>query len=324
MIEQRLALAMQKPNGEPKPNMGDESLALLKAGGISCTFSPRVDDAPTSIPGLDLIVMRNGDIAGAVARGEADLGIVGLDMYEEYPGLPKAVNLKELGFGRCVLKLGVRDSFNYQYPASLANLLVATSYPNLTAQFFNSRNTKIRIKAYQGGEETVVRRGFAEACVVISDSGTSFTVNGLKPAWNVLESQAMLIANPGLSEKKGSEQIIWKTLRAIMTGIWQTQYTLLKFNYPEINEPEIMAQTAARESPTKMPLDTKGWKAAETLMPIGSRQEVETNLLGLGAKDLVYTTVERMVPNLDDVEVTRMMRVIYGQDWQLPNPPYLL
>ena len=141
-------------------------------------------------------------------------------------------------------------------------------------------------------------------------------LNGLKPVYDVLESEAMLIANPNLSEKRGSEQIVWRALRAIMTGIWQTQYTLLKYNYPEDNELEIMEQTPARESPTIMPLDKSGWKAAETLMLIGSRDDVETKLLRLGARDLVYTTVERMVPNPDDTEVTRMMRAIYGENWQ--------
>lgn len=60
--EQRLALVIQKPNGEPNPNMGDESMALLKAGGISFTFQARVDDTSTNIPGLDVIRMRNVDL----------------------------------------------------------------------------------------------------------------------------------------------------------------------------------------------------------------------------------------------------------------------
>lgn len=320
MLEQNLALAIQKPNGDPKPNLGDESMALLRAGGLLFTFKPRVDDAPTNIPGLEIIKLKNADLAKAVAEGEADLGIVGLDMYQEFQGVSKASILKPLSYSRCTVKLGVKSDLKFRDPQDLANLRIATSYVNVASAFFRDWGTEVEIRPYQGGEEGIVKRGFAEACVVISDSGTSFTVNGLKPAWDVLESQAMLIANPRLLEKKGSEQIVWRALRTIMTGLWKTQYTLLKFNYPESLESAIMGKTPARESPTKTPLDKKGWKAAETLMPIANREEIETNLLNLGAQDLVYAEVERLVPNLDDPEVNRMMRVIYEQSWKLPSP----
>lgn len=315
--EPSIALAIQRPetvNGVP--NMGEESLALIKAGGISVTFNRRVDDAPTNIPGLYIIRMRNGDLARTAAVGEADLVIVGRDMYEEYPGDPRAIVLKPLGFSRCTLKLAVEEGFDFTQPKDLAGLTIATSYINVTGAFFEKEGVNVKIRHYQGGEEGVVKRGDAQACLLISNTGDSLTLNGLKPVYNVLESEAMLIANPNLSEKRGSEQIVWRALRAIMTGVWQTQYTLLKFNYPDDKEEEIMKQTPARESPTKTPLDEKGWKAAETLMPIGSRDDVETNLLGLGAKDLFYTNVTKMIPNLDDAEVTRMMRAIYGDDWQ--------
>jgi len=47
-------------------------------------------------------------------------------------------------------------------------------------------------------------------------------------------------------------------------------------------------------------------------------------LLEKGARDAVLETVEKVYPNLDDPEVNRMMRVIYGQEWQLSNPPYAI
>lgn len=321
MNEQRVALAIQKPDG--RPNMGDESLALLKAGGISCTFRPRVDDAPSNIPGLDIVVMRNGDIAGAVARKEADLGIVGLDMYEEYRTGPRAIIVKNLGFGRCVLKLGVKADFVFTNPSNLEGLRVATSYVNLTADLFKAYATAVQIQAYGGGEEGFVKRGYADACVVISDTGTSLEANGQKPAWDVLESQAILIANPMLSEKRGSERIVWRALRAIMTGLWRTQYTMLEANFLKPLTDEVLATLPALESPTVSPLQSGG-QATRSLAPIGDLEQSLARLYAAGATEVVALEVRAVYPNIDDPEITRMMRVIYGQDWQLLNPPYLL
>lgn len=317
--EQKLALAIQKPDG--KPNMGDESMALLRASGISFTFRARVDDAQTNIPGLGIQVRKNGDIAGAVATGEADLGIVGLDMYQEYQGDLKAIILMPLGFSRCILKLGIKEGFDFSDPKSLENLRVATSYRNVTAAFFRDWGTIVQIRTYQGGEEGVVKRGSAEACVVISDTGTSFKENGLKPAWNVLESQAMLIANPKLSEKRGSEQIIWRALRAITTGLWKTQYTMLEANFLTPLTDEVLATLPGAKSPTISPLQSGG-KATRSLVPISEFEQSLRKLYAAGASEVVTLEVKSVYPNLNDPEVTRMMRVIYGQDWQLPNPPY--
>lgn len=314
--EQRLALAIQKPIG--KPNMGDESVALLEAGGILFTFRPRVDDAPTNISGLDIIRMRNGDLSKAVACGEADLVIVGLDMYQECPEQPKALMLRELGFGRCVLKLGVKDSFDYQDPTSLTGLRVATSYPYLTAQFFSSRGVKVRINAYQGGEETVVNRGFAEACAVISDTGTSLRTHGLKPVALILESEAVLLANPNLSQKRGSEKIVWRALRAIMTGLWKTQYTMLEANFREPLADEVLATLPALGSPTVAPLQSGG-QATRSLVPMNTREESLRRLYVAGASEVVALEVKAVYPNLNDPEVTRMMRAIYGADWQFSD-----
>lgn len=321
--EQGLALAIQKPNGGPNPNMGDESVALLKAGGLSFAFRPRVDDAPTSIPGLDIVVMRNGDITGAVSRGEADLGIVGLDMYQEYCEDPRASIINALGISRCVLKLGVRADSNIKDINDMQGWRVATSYSNLARKHFDQWGITVQIRPYQGGEEGVVRRGFADACIVISDTGRSFEENGLRSFWDVLKSEALLIANPKLAEKRGSEGIIWRTLRAVMTGLWRIQYTMLEANFSEPLSDEILATLPALESPTVSPLQSGG-QATRSLVPINTLKESLRKLYAVGASEVVALEVKAVYPNLNDPEVTRMMRAIYGADWQLPNPPYLL
>lgn len=320
---EKLALAIQKPNGESDPNMGDESVALLKTGGLKFAFKPRVDDAPTNIPGLDIVKMRNGDLVKAVCQGEVDLVIAGSDMYKEYSGQPKAILLNALGFSYCTLKLGIKKDFDFQDPRSLAGLRVATSYPNVTAEFFGKTgwNTDVNINPYLGGEEGVVKRGNAEACVVISDTGNSFEANGLKPAWIVLESQALLIANSRLSEKRGSEQIVWRALRAIMTGIWKTQYTMIEANFKIPLTNEALETLPALESPTVSSLQSGG-QAIRSLVPIRNLEESLNRLYAAGASEVVTLEVKSVYPNLNDPEVTRMMRAIYGNNWHLPYPPY--
>ncbi|MBI4036930.1 ATP phosphoribosyltransferase [Candidatus Daviesbacteria bacterium] len=324
MIE-NLALAIQKPDG--KPNMGDESIALLKAGGLMFSFKSRVDDTPVrNIPGLDIVKMKNGDLVKAVCEGDVDLAIAGLDMYQEYAGQPKAIILDALGFSRCALKLviikGKVGFFDYKDPTSLAGLRIATSYVNVTEDYFSRIwNTKVSIRPYLGGEEGVVKRGKAEACVIISQSGDSLEANRLKSVGVVLESQAVLLANSELSEKRGSEKILWRTLRAITTGRWRTQYTMLEANFLQSLTDEVLARLPSAGSPTVSFLQSGG-QAVRCLVPVNALQEALNKYYDAGASEVVRLSVESVYPNLDNPEITKMMRAIYGEDWEIPNPPY--
>lgn len=312
-LKPELTLAIQKPNDSPRQNLGDESAALLKAGGILFSFRNRVDDAPTNIPGLSVVRMKNADLAEAVAEGEVDLGIIGLDIYTEHPG---ATILKPLGFSCCTLKLGVKKDFNFRDPSDIANLRIATSYPYITARFFHDWQTPVDIREYRGGEEGVVKRGKADACVVISDSGDTLEANKLKAVWDIFESQATLMASPFLPEKRGSERIIWEALRRIMTGLWKTQYTMLEANFLSPLSDDVLATLPSAKSPTVLSLQSGG-QATRSLVPVSKLKDSLGQLYAAGASEVVALEVRSVYPNLDDPEVTRMMKVIYGQDWQL-------
>lgn len=321
-LDRKLAIAIQKPTG--KTNLGDETAALLQAGGLKWRLPNRVDDGPTNIEGFDIILMRNGDITRAVAQGEADLGVVGLDKYGEFAYGTPPLFLKELGFSFCKLKLGVSNDIPYLQPESLAGLTVSTSYPIGTRRFFERFGVDVNIRKYEGGAETAVKRGWAQACIEASDTGTSMIVNNIRPVADVLESQAVLIANPGLPNVRGSKAIIWRALRTVMTGVWNTQYRVLKFDFPLEKEVQIMDGMPARESPTRMPLEKDGWAAAETLIPKAQENKTIERILLLGARAIFVNPIERLIPDLDDPETTRMMKVIYGESWNLPDPPYAI
>lgn len=319
-----LAFAFQKPEGE---NMGALTEGVLKAGGLKYRFKYREDDARTNIAGLDVWKMRNGDIASSVARGWAILGVVGLDQYKEYSnGKPAPLIINELGFSPCTVKLGLRNDLPFENPQSLNGLTIITSLPNLTREYLMQNDVDAEVISRGGGSETVTKRLFTDASVEVSDTGTSFDVNNMRPVATLLESQSVLIAYPGIAEDyKGSEAIVWRALRTVMTGLWSNYYQIMKFDFPTANAAEIMKDMPARESPTQMPLRKRGWAAAETLVPTRQIQEVIERIMPLGAKAIIHKPIEgRLLPEYDDRDINRMMRAIYGEDWVLPNPPYAL
>lgn len=335
--ETGIALAIQKPeiSKDGEPNMGAEAEAMLKTGGISFRMRPRVDFAQTTtIPGLFVWYMKNDDLASAVGGGIAAMAIVGEDQLGEYAGNTAPVVLEKLGFSFCKLAIGVttRSKFGekanreYQEPKDLIGKTIATKYPRGTARWLDRNGIPwvaaddetnfaftdaARIMQVKGGAESVVYWGAAEACVEIVVSKDSVDFNKILPVDDVLTSQAVLVVNPNLGNDKKYEATVLQTLRRIMMGLWQTKFTILEFNYPVAQEEKILDSLPARESPTKTALANPAWAAAKVLISTKEADEWSDTLLERGARDPFCTKPERVYPNLDDPEITRMMRVIY-------------
>lgn len=323
MSETRLALAIQKPTGST--NLGDETAKLLEAGGLTFRLPSRRDTGPSNLSGVDIWLARNADISRLVSLGVsgkgAGLGIVGRDKFTEFTNgsedRPTPLLLKDdLGYSFCTLKLGVQEELPYQEPKDLEGMTVATSYPKGTQKFFEGAGVSVRILECEGGAESLVFSGAAQACVEISDTGNSMLINGIRPVADVMKSEAVLIADPRLQESPELEGASYRTIVALMTGIYATQLRMMKLNFRNEDEASIMKVLPSRESPTVQPLKEEGWSAAESLVPLSRYDEVKRDLLIMGAKDIFRQPIQDPGPNTDDQEVTRMMKVVYGADWQ--------
>lgn len=324
--ELQYAFAVQEPTG--KTNLGDDTAELLKRGGVTYTIPRRKNWWKTNLPEIDIWEGRNSQISLAVSMGAAQWGIVGLDKLtelEETPDTPTPIILKKLGYSHCTLKLGVREDIPYKSPEDLSGLVVATSYPRGTRRFFENAGVSVRILKIDGGVEAWVDREVAHATVDVSVTGDSFQRNRIKDVATVLESEAVLIANPRLKEDPESAGASWRAIRAVMTGIYDRDLTMMKVNFPAelrdtiVSDKEILP---ARKSPTILATGDPNLLAAESLVPKVDYNKIKQILLNLGAEDVFKLPVEDPSPNYDDPEVNRMMKMLYGQDWVLPKNAY--
>lgn len=140
------------------------------------------------------ITAKPTDVPTMVAYGAADLGIVGLDKLRESGH--KVFEPLLLPFVHCRLSIcGLAD----QQPMALrysSQPRVATTYPNLTASFFRERGINAEIIKLHGSVELAPLVGLADLIVDIVSTGKTLRVNGLVEIRTILESQAVVIANP--------------------------------------------------------------------------------------------------------------------------------
>lgn len=183
-----------------------------------------------SVSGLEVIFQRTADITSKVEDGNADLGMVGFDRYQEgrIEGGDTLMVIPDLGFGRCELVVAVPDAWmDVDSMADLADLAiefresgrelrVATKYPRLVSRFFFSHGVHyFSMASVSGTLEAAPAMGYADIIVDITASGVTLRENRLKRLKDgtVLESEGALIANRRLLREhpdrlEGAREII--------------------------------------------------------------------------------------------------------------------
>ncbi len=190
----RLRIATQKSGRLSQP--GRE---LLTRSGLSFRESrDRLFCYGEALP-IDLLLVRDDDIPGLIAEGTCDLGFVGRNVLEELRlgeiragRVPAFAELRALGFGQCRLSLALPQEQAWHGPATLQGQRIATSYPNLLADWLERNGVQADIVTLSGSVEIAPRLGKAEAICDLVSSGATLAANQLREVAVIFESEAVL------------------------------------------------------------------------------------------------------------------------------------
>ncbi|MFW6174761.1 MAG: ATP phosphoribosyltransferase [Chloroflexota bacterium] len=179
---------------------------------VSRPSSRRYTAAIPTLPGVEVLFQRASDITQEVDGGTADLGIVGLDRFQESrrEGGDTMLLIDDLDFGGARLVIAVPDAWlDVTTMADLADLAfdfrqrgrelrIATKYPRLVRRFMNRHGINYFTLVHaSGGLEAAPIMGYADLIADISASGNTLRENRMRTLADgvVLRSQATLIAN---------------------------------------------------------------------------------------------------------------------------------
>ena len=155
---------------------------------------------------LEIVRARPSDIATYVARGAADLGIVGKDVLMESGA--QVLELVDLGFGACRFVVAApRDALaraldDYRH---LGSLEVATKYPNVAERHFRARGIAVEIIKVAGSTELAPQVGLSDWIVDLVATGGTLAANDLAIVEEIAPSTARLIANPAAYHTRRNE-----------------------------------------------------------------------------------------------------------------------
>lgn len=141
-----------------------------------------------NVGNVKFIFAKGTDVPTYVEQGIADLGIVGLDIITE--NRFNVLNVSQLPFGKCRLAIAGPDQ---QSEKDIR--VVATSFTNISQQYFNQQRQDVRLIHLNGSVELAPILGLADAIVDIVQTGSTLKENNLREYHTIMTVQARLIAN---------------------------------------------------------------------------------------------------------------------------------
>ena len=152
---------------------------MLKGAGIEFRREPRLDVALCVGLPITLVFLPAADIAKFVGQGDVDIGITGFDVVTESQVTVEKV--MDLGFGKCKLCVQAPIVDNIKNVEELAGKRIATSFVNVTSDFFQGYDekagTQTQINFVSGSVEAACSLGLADAVVDLVETGTTMKVS---------------------------------------------------------------------------------------------------------------------------------------------------
>lgn len=285
-MNQKLTLAIQKSG-----RLSEGTIELLKLCGIKVSNGNNHLKALAEGFPLEILLLRDDDIPPYVADGVADIGILGLNEVLEKKQPVDVV--KKLGFSKCKLSVAIPRSEEYTGKNYLQGKRIATSYPNILADFLKENSINAEIHTISGSVEITPGIGMADAIFEIVSSGGTLLSNNLKEVDVIMQSEAVLIANKNLNEAK--RELINKLVFRIesVNKARRNKYILL--NAPQNKLDEIISLIPGMKSPTILPLAMEGWCSLHSVVNEDDFWEVIGKLKQAGAEGILVIPIEKMV-----------------------------
>ena len=175
----------------PKGRLGERAYEALAAAGYAC---PSILEKNQKLIFEDpdqtvrYFWAKPSDASIYVERGAADVGIVGRDILLEYR--PEVYELLDLKLGRCRMCVAGPEDF-YDDPDRL--LRVATKFPHIAAEYYESRSRDIDIIRLNGSIELAPIVGLSDVIVDLVETGKTLAENHLTPLETIAEISARFI-----------------------------------------------------------------------------------------------------------------------------------
>lgn len=242
---------------------------------------------------IEIIFVRAQDVPGFISSGAVDMGITGQDQIAD-AGCDLEQVL-ELQFGRCRLSIAVPESSGIKSISDIKDgMRFATSFPNISRKFFESKGKKVEIVNVGGAAEIMPYLGVSDGIVDLVSSGATLRTNRLVEVETLLQSQAVIVTSKdALAKKKDAVMDIVNSVKSVIDA---ENKKYLMADVPTAKLDEICKLFPGVEGPTVMQISGRDdMVAIHVVIEKSSVFSSVNTLQRMGAKGILILPIDRMV-----------------------------
>ncbi len=288
--EDRVRLAVQKDG-----RLTQDTLALLHGCGLDFDSYRNRLFAPCRNFPLSILYGRDDDIPGYVAGGTVDAGIVGRNVLMEHGLTDRVSEVAPLGFAPCRLVVAVPKDAHIASPDDLRGLRIATTFPRIVGEYFQRLRVPVEIVEIAGAVEMTPALGVADAISDLVATGSSLVLHDLRPIATVMESEAVLVANPAALDDERRGATLRRLLLRMRSVLAARRFKYVMMNAPRTALDAIRAIVPGLRVPTVVPLADPDWVAIHTVVEENCFWDVIERLHAAGASEILVTPIEKLV-----------------------------
>ena len=196
-----------------------ETLPLLSRVGIEPCEDLSVSRklvVATTVPRLNLVILRGSDVPTYVQYGSADLGIAGKDVLLE-SGAAGIYEPLDLQVARCRLMTAGPQATDSEVELK-RRVRVATKFVNVARAHYAKKGLHADLIKLYGSMELAPLMGLADEIVDIVDTGKTLAENGMAPRELIADISSRLIVNKAaMRTRHASVRAIIDALKSAVT-----------------------------------------------------------------------------------------------------------
>ena len=245
---------------------------------------------------FEAIFVRSQDIPEFVADGAADAGVTGMDIITE--SRLEIVSQLDLTFGKCRLAVATREENGVATLEELpGGTRVATSFPNLTARFFEDQGLDVVIVPISGAAEIAPHLGIADAIVDLVSTGSTLKTNGLREIATIMWSTAQLAVASDRSTWAPTKETALQELSTALDSVTSARgQRYLMANVPRDRLDTVRKILPGLNGPTVIDvLDGGKHVAVHAVVPATTIYRTIADLKALGGEGILVTQIERLI-----------------------------
>lgn len=288
LLNGNLKLAVQKEG-----RLTEETFAFLRSAGLEFeSYQRRLFSSCRNFP-LEIIYVRDDDIADYVSSGSVDLGIVGQNLlFEQRTKVKKLLNLR---YGFCSLVVAVPKESRIENIKDLKGKKIATTYPASSKIFFDKNKVAVEIITINGSVEIAPVLGIADAIADLTSTGSTLALNDLLIIDKIFDSEGVLIADQKALTNANKKILINKLLTRFTGVLSARKYKYVMMNVPKIILPRLKKTIPGLKSPTISPLAKEGWASVQSVIKEDVFWETIERLEKIGATGIIVLPIEKMI-----------------------------